>query len=408
MSAAACLLGALALWLPSGYSIGAVLLLITSLGVLWRLGLPRLSAAQWGVAGVMLLYSLVWMLDGVLRGGDVRALDQASRLIFAIPVLLASARVVLYWPLIWVGCSVGGVGAFVIAWHQVESGGLARAAGFIGPEPFANIAALLAGLGLFGGLWFWRCRAHAGLLLMAVVGSAGALGALILSETRASWIAFVGVLCVAAAGGWLLGTPRERLRLGVVAALAGALLMGLFAEPVSERIAATYDDLQSYQAEAGPPRSIGNRFEVWRGSLQLFAERPLWGWGAPGYDAAMTRLAATGVIHERAAHPVHAHNQLIDALAKKGLIGAVVLLAVYGVPALLFARCVRGPRADEERLVCLAALAMIANFFLYGMAHTVLENNAAVMNYGFWLALLAGAGLGHASPPAAIASAQQE
>ncbi|BBI60630.1 hypothetical protein HSBAA_19360 [Vreelandella sulfidaeris] len=54
--------------------------------------------------------------------------------------------------------------------------------------------------------------------------------------------------------------------------------------------------------------------------------------GANGYAEAMQALADEGLIIERAAEFGHAHNEFIDSFAKRGLVGLVVLLAIYLVP----------------------------------------------------------------------------
>ena len=89
---AAFLLGFLSLWIPSGYSVGIVGLFSISMLMLFSKGLPSLSAGQYSTIFVMVSYSFLWMTDGVLRGDGLRDMDQASRFLFAVPVLMAFSQ----------------------------------------------------------------------------------------------------------------------------------------------------------------------------------------------------------------------------------------------------------------------------------------------------------------------------
>jgi O-antigen ligase len=389
-SIAAAALGALALWIPSGYSIAATFLLLSSLWVLLKRGMPTLGGLEWALIATMLAYSVIWMADAVLRGQGVSGMDQASRFIFAVPVLLCAAHIALRWDWIWLGTGAGGYGALAIATAQVYQQGMSRASGFIGPEPFGNISALLAGLALLGALWLRSENRHPVLYLFTAIGGVAALGAVALSGTRASWVALLPVFLIVLILAWLQVRGRQRLGVGAFVFIVLLSVGGLLAEPISKRFAATHSDLTNYFAGVGEPQSVGTRFELWKGSLHLFAQKPLVGWGSNAYKVEMGNLGDAGYIEGGSPGPNHAHNELIDALAKKGLIGAIVILAIYVVPGVLFLRRLTQAPGMSDRILSSAGLAVIITSGLYGMAHTSLENNASVMNYAFWLALFVG------------------
>jgi O-antigen ligase len=383
-------LGALGLWIPSGYSIGAVALLLGSLAIILLNGRPRLSSGQVTIIVVIIAYSLIWMTDGIVRGDGVRDMDQASRFLFAVPVILAVSKVRPSLLLMWFGCGIGGFGALSIAAYQVYIEQLPRASGFIGPEPFGNISSLLAGLSLLGAVWFWVQRSYRHYAVLNFLGGGAALLALVLSGTRASWLAFIvmaGLIIVVA---W---REIEDVRVPKVLGIIFLSLAALFSTldfSIRDRVIETYSDISSYFDSEAEPRSVGKRFEVWKGSLALFLERPLLGWGNAAFGPEMQNLASSNIVHESVGTPNHAHNEVIDALAKKGIVGFASVVLVYCVPAVFFLRLFLLAHGSDARILAASGLLLVTNFVFYGMAHTGLENNAGVMNYAFWLALFAG------------------
>lgn len=90
-SVAVFLFGAVALVVPTGYSLGPVLLLLTSLMLVVRRSPRVLTASDRWVVGVLLLYGSV---VGGLSLWDLgsRGFDRPVRFLLAVPVLLLILR----------------------------------------------------------------------------------------------------------------------------------------------------------------------------------------------------------------------------------------------------------------------------------------------------------------------------
>lgn len=65
-------------------------------------------------------------------------------------------------------------------------------------------------------------------------------------------------------------------------------------------------------------------------------DRPWTGWGRYGYEAEKKRRVDAGETHPIVLQYSHAHNELLDIFAKRGIPGVVVLLIFYGMPLVLF------------------------------------------------------------------------
>ncbi len=126
---------------------------------------------------------------------------------------------------------------------------------------------------------------------------------------------------------------REIVALGIVVVVAA------LAWAVTPRMCRTVEtlsrDLQLYQ-ERNIPTSAGLRLEYWKKSLQFIGEAPLAGHGT-GTIRGLFQKAATG--HERDATKdvvANPHNQTFGVAIQWGVIGVVVLYAMWLSHLLLF------------------------------------------------------------------------
>jgi O-antigen ligase len=216
----------------------------------------------------------------------------------------------------------------------------------------------------------------------------GMLGSL-LSGSRGGWIGLPVVAFV------LYKSYGHRFSKSVKAlVIAGLMLVGLAVYSLPQtglqgRVQEAVNDISSYYSDENRDTSLGLRFEMWRGASQLIMERPLLGWGEAGYAEAMSELGEQGEITYKASQYDHAHNEFIDALAKRGVIGLVVLLALYFVPLRLFASGLKHPSL-ETRSLAVAGTLLAVGYIDFGLSQAFLAHNSGVMFYAFWLSLLWG------------------
>ena len=120
--------------------------------------------------------------------------------------------------------------------------------------------------------------------------------------------------------------------MGLLAVLAG---LAWATSPQLRRIGGTFlSDYQLYK-EQNIPTSIGQRLEYWKKSLEFFTEAPVFGHGT-GSTRALFEQAAVG---QRGAHAEiigNPHNQTLNVAVQWGVIGIVVLYAMWLVHLLLF------------------------------------------------------------------------
>lgn len=383
------LLGAIALIVPSGYSVGAVMLLLGSIILLIKRPPLGVTRRDWLVIAAMLGYAAVSMLEVWWDGQSSSGFDKPSRFVLAIPAMLL---VMAYPPklsYLWAGLAIGAIGAGSWAGWQKLVEGEWRAGGYTHVIQFGNLSMLMGILCLAGLGWAWvQPRRMPWLALLLVGALMGILGSLF-SGSRGGWIGLPFVLLVL-----YRGYGRQlpsMLKIGaLLAVVIGGLLMYFLPQTgVQLRVHEAFNDVELYISDNNPSTSVGARFEMWKGASQLILEKPFTGWGENGYKQGMQALADKGVVHEIATNYGHAHNEFIDAFAKRGMVGLVVLLALYLVPMRLFARQMTAENLKLRSLAVAGVLLPVA-FIDFGLTQVFLTHNSGVMMYAFLLAVLWG------------------
>ncbi|MDR5876565.1 O-antigen ligase family protein [Vreelandella gomseomensis] len=388
-SLAVFLLCAIALVVPSGYSLGAVMLLLGSGVLLATRPLLRLSHQDMWVMAVMAAYALVGMQSALWDGQGVSGLDKPLRFLLAVPALLL---VVAYPPRLswlWSGIAVGAVGSGSWAIWQKFALEVERATGYTHTIQFGNLSMLLGVLCIAALGWaVIQPRRHLWVVALLIAALLGALGSL-LSGSRGGWVGIPFVLLV------LFRAYGRFISRKLLVAISGLLLVagiGVYAVPelgVQARVHQAVDEVARYAEGDRSHSSVGARFEMWRGASHLITEKPLLGWGDNGYADAMQALGQEGVINARAAQYGHAHNEFIDSLAKRGVLGLAVLLALYLVPMRFFAQSL-GAADLSRRSIATAGVLLPVTYIDFGLTQTFLSHNSGVMMYAFLLAVLWG------------------
>ncbi|RBI69788.1 ligase [Vreelandella sulfidaeris] len=365
------------------------MLLLGSIMLLIKRPPLGVNRRDWLVIAAMLAYAAVSMLEVWWDGQGSSGLDKPSRFVLAIPAMLL---VMAYPPklsYLWAGLAIGAIGAGSwAAWQKLVEGEW-RAGGYTHVIQFGNLSMLMGILCLAGLGWAWvQPRRMPWLALLLVGALMGILGSLF-SGSRGGWIGLPFVLLVL-----YQGYGRQlpsMLKIGaLLAVVIGGLLMYFIPQTnVQLRVHEAFNDVELYILDDNPATSVGARFEMWKGASQLILEKPFTGWGENGYKQGMQALADKGVVHGVATIYGHAHNEFIDAFAKRGMVGLAVLLALYLVPMRLFARQMTAENLELRSLAVAGVLLPVA-FIDFGLTQVFLTHNSGVMMYAFLLAVLWG------------------
>ncbi|MDR0771170.1 MAG: O-antigen ligase family protein [Burkholderiales bacterium] len=174
-------------------------------------------------------------------------------------------------------------------------------------------------------------RKHWGLLACI---SLLTLGLVLWSETRTALFGFF-------IGGALLLILSERVRkwkvLGVASLLMTAVLIGCYPYLIKPRLLEAHADITQYVSGENRATSIGTRFELWRGSAMALEQAPLWGGGYVQRANVLNEAVAQHRLDPAASHysRVNMHNELLEELSLRGMVGGILLLLMYSAVAVL-------------------------------------------------------------------------
>jgi O-antigen ligase len=125
---------------------------------------------------------------------------------------------------------------------------------------------------------------------------------------------------------------------GICMIAAGAVVLVGLAWTSSDylrlRLGALPDEVRNYQTE-NSKTSAGERIEFWKKSIRFVSEAPAFGHGTGSTRSLFARVASTG---DGASSIVstNPHNQLLTVAVQIGLLGGLVLIAMWIAHAMLF------------------------------------------------------------------------
>jgi O-antigen ligase len=136
----------------------------------------------------------------------------------------------------------------------------------------------------------------------------------------------------------VFGLLHLRWRTNLMIACAAIIVAALawIASPQLQKKVTTFSDEYRLYQEDRADTSIGERLEFWRKSLRFFAEAPVIGHGT-GSTRGLFEQAATGPAGLAASQVIgNPHNQTLNVAVQWGVLGVIVLCAMWLLHLLLF------------------------------------------------------------------------
>lgn len=258
--------------------------------------------------------------------------DHPSRYLLIIPVLLMMRKFTLPAVYFWLGVYVAGI---VCGYESLTYKG-SRIWGPFNPIIWGDIALVIA---LFIAVRLKSCFGsfnnlrHSKPIIEAVFWIIPLMGALIgiaRSGSRGAWLTILmlaGLLII-----YLLFKAGLKKAIAVLITTI-VLAVSVYQAPqttIKNRVDLVINELQTFQLGQGRATSTGLRLEMWYTSVIAFSKNPLFGLGKLGLQELEEELLAEGKIHEWVvSQSSQQHSDVLDSLAKGGLLGVLVLIAFY-------------------------------------------------------------------------------
>ncbi len=132
--------------------------------------------------------------------------------------------------------------------------------------------------------------------------------------------------------------------------------------------------------------SVGQRFELWRAAWHLFREYPWLGVGTGAFQIDMQQLIHAGVIAPFVGIYDHPHDDYLDALSSRGLLGFGTLLAILLIPVWRFLRATCSLERATHALG-LAGVLTVVGFTIYALTDTIFLHSIMITWYVIYMAL---------------------
>ena len=322
-------------WSTSATGILVVLWLITLVPVLDGAAVRRevLSAAG-GLPVLLWVLGAIGMLWADVSWSErIAGLGGFHKLLF-IPLLLAQFRRSGHARWAIIGFLASAVVLLAVSWALVFFPALywrgIRSPG-VPVKDYIMQSAIFAicAFGLIGeaaALWRTRARLSLGLLLLAATFVAN----IVYVSTARTTLVVLAVMLL------LSGLRQFGWKGGLGAALIGIILAGAVwaSSPyLRERISGSMKEMQTY--ESGQVNSpTGLRIEYWKKSLAFIAEAPFLGHGTGTIPKLFQRDATARTLPELIT--TNPHNQTLAVAMELGLVGVIVLLAMWAAHLALF------------------------------------------------------------------------
>lgn len=331
-------------------------------------------------------YFSTFALSAVIHGDGWREIDNPSRVLLFLPLLLLfrefpiNMRVILHG--IAFGAAIAGIIAiyqrFYLDWYVAFINSMSIQSG--------DIAISLAMMSLAIAI-YWGIKKEYKLLVLSILCSFSGILASGLSGARGGWISIPIILTL------ILYFAYKKLSKKFVIIISSSIAILIMTITLSSqtnilnRIKIAQDEFISYVENNNKSTSVGARLDMWQSGLRGFKEKPLLGWGKNQYMELKKQQLEQGIIAPSTYSFNDAHNQYIDSLVKRGLFGFLGLLSVLLIPLFYFLKQFKQSEI-QIKTVGLIGVIYILSVTFFSMTQSFFAHNSGSIFYFFIVILL--------------------
>lgn len=333
------------------------------------------------------LYFLVVLLDTLVHGEPVSNLDLAVRFAIGGWFIYYLARYQLSHAMLWAGLVIGAISAGVYAIYAQQILGMTR----VKPEGlsslneihFGNLSMMIAMCCFAGIFWANTLKYRRTAIFIMFVAGLFAVTASLLSGTRSGWLGSPFVLLALYS---FFADHFSKKKAAFAAALILLVIAAIVAIPqthVQGRVLQAKQDLMFY-LDGNSSTSAGLRLELWRSGLAAFKEKPILGWGETGFHQKQELLVSELKLNPLILTYNHLHNQYIEELAMRGLLGLGALLLLFVVSIKMFLKRLRSPD-DKVRALAAAGVISVICMIDFCFTQAMLRITSGVMVFVYFM-----------------------
>ncbi|MEH6347729.1 MAG: O-antigen ligase family protein [Bermanella sp.] len=258
----------------------------------------------------------------------------------------------------------------------------ARPSGDVNPMRYGNISLVLAVIPL-AAMLLVRNKVLSFKLLLIVASVLG-LTACFLTQSRGALLSIPVLAFLYSVYLYRTGHPKF-----LIFFVAGAVLI-VAAASQQDRVQRSFSSVDRY-AQGDSRSALGARFDMFKAAGVLIKQNPVFGHGLNSYSPLATeiRRSTPGMSYEVGlwANP---HNEVLQVMVEKGVIGLITLLLLFAAPGYLFLQALG--KADDSgagqqiKFYALSGLSLLVVYAVAGQSVALFEHD--VFNHFFALMVL--------------------
>ncbi|MFY0678179.1 MAG: O-antigen ligase family protein [Neptuniibacter sp.] len=318
-----------------------------------------------------------------IKSGEGEALDAPSRFLIIAIVFLALYRIPIDGKWVLRSAVLACLIAFFVSFHEVITTGTSRTNIGIGILESAYTIAMLVFICLSALTTernkFWKVLAA----ISIIAGSTS----LIQTGTRGAWLAtFITTIVFLT----FLST-RKNIKLVAIAGLISILTISFgynYSGTVSKRINSTVYELKNL-GNFNEATSANLRLLYWKHAWEGFKLSPITGISYQENANLRLQFATEYKVHMVGVNDGRSssHNEVLNAMVQKGIIGLVAVFLIYLIPLQHFARKLKSTN-QTVRFYAISGICTITSIAVSGLTEAPLMHTSVSVTYGMLMILL--------------------
>ncbi|WP_118808737.1 O-antigen ligase family protein [Haemophilus haemolyticus] len=374
---------------PKGYNYGSTALLVVSIlfvfySIYKKFKITEIIKQNNPIFFVISLYFLNALFFIILHGDKFKLIDNPLRAFLFLSVIIFVIYSKVKFDVLLYSIPVGSFVAGLVALYQYYILHLPAA---FNEQMKIQSGDIAMSLGLFSfiiALYLFDIKKNRLALVTAIAGLFGVLAS-VLSFARGGW---VGVPLIFV---FVLYMYRNMISKKLLSAVVLSILVGGISLSTNEQFVGRILDVKnnlSHYSQNSKDGSIGARLDMWKMGVDAFIEHPISGWSLKALDEYKKSLADKGIVSREFTVYSHLHNQFIDELAKKGILGGVAILGIFLVPLCSFYRKQKEfPNNKKIKLLTTLGIVHVLSTMSYCLTQAFLTHNSGNIFYFFSLVL---------------------
>ena len=374
---------------PKGYNYGSTALLVVSIlfvfySIYKKFKITEIIKQNNPIFFVVSLYFLIALFFIILHGDKFKLIDNPLRAFLFLSVIIFVSYAKVKFDVLLYSIPLGSFIAGLVVLYQYYILHLPAA---FNEQMKIQSGDIAMSLGLFSfiiALYLFDIKKNRLALVTAIAGLFGVLAS-VLSLARGGWggvpLIFVFVLYI----------YRNMISKKLLSAVVLSILVGGISLSTNDQFVGRILDVKnnlSHYSQNSKDGSIGARLDMWKMGVDAFIEHPISGWSLKALDEYKKSLADKGIVSREFTVYSHLHNQFIDELAKKGILGGVAILGIFLVPLCSFYRKQKKfPNNKKIKLLTTLGIVHVLSTMSYCLTQAFLTHNSGNIFYFFSLVL---------------------